>query len=393
MNNLISTHNQNSSAHSSLFNSKVDKNQGSANNGKFLKVDNGSVVCESVTIPTNTNQLTNGANFITINDVPEPNLDNYITAQEAASLLSSSVSIQIIDNFITSDMNDTSGAGFMNMAQSEHIELEPNVIYFVENSSGGNSYYNEYMYLEDIDTCELIGTTETDLSDYLTTSAAASTYQPKGSYVTSNDQRLSDTREPTDGTVTNAKVASNANIAFSKLNISKNDILGLGISGTDTTYDADEITLQKDSNNIFSIKTVPSHTHNDYLTTSDFDTVEVVVTYTDDTTEILDLVLNVNGEGQIVDSVILTYDNINFIVNVYDSNGNGVSNKTVAIYRNQYQDGSGNYNYDFDVTTDNNGSVTFENPHQQYSYFKAICDGVESNIATDTIETPPIDDL
>lgn len=53
-----------------------------------------------------------------------------------------------------------------------------------------------------------------------------------------NDSRLSDTRTPTNGTVTNAKVASNAAIDFSKLNISKEDIVGLGIPAqdTDTVY-------------------------------------------------------------------------------------------------------------------------------------------------------------
>lgn len=45
---------------------------------------------------------------------------------------------------------------------------------------------------------------------------------------------------PTDGSVTNTKVASNAAIDFSKLNITKNDITGLGIpaSDTNTTYTA-----------------------------------------------------------------------------------------------------------------------------------------------------------
>ena len=44
-----------------------------------------------------------------------------------------------------------------------------------------------------------------------------------------------------DGTIVNGDIASNASIAFSKLNISKNDIVGLGIpsSDTNTTYGAD----------------------------------------------------------------------------------------------------------------------------------------------------------
>lgn len=41
-------------------NTKVDKSQGTENNGKFLKVNNdGNVACESVTIPSKTSQLTN----------------------------------------------------------------------------------------------------------------------------------------------------------------------------------------------------------------------------------------------------------------------------------------------------------------------------------------------
>lgn len=49
---LIITHNNSSSAHSTEMAKKVNINQGSNNNGKFLKVDNsGNVACESVTIP------------------------------------------------------------------------------------------------------------------------------------------------------------------------------------------------------------------------------------------------------------------------------------------------------------------------------------------------------
>ena len=55
-------------------------------------------------------------------------------------------------------------------------------------------------------------------------------------FVTTSDSRLSDNRTPSDNSVTNTKVASNAAIAFSKLNISKSDITGLGIPGSDTTY-------------------------------------------------------------------------------------------------------------------------------------------------------------
>lgn len=55
-------------------------------------------------------------------------------------------------------------------------------------------------------------------------------------FVTTDDSRLSNNRTPSDNSVTNTKVASNAAIAFSKLNISKSDITGLGIPGSDTTY-------------------------------------------------------------------------------------------------------------------------------------------------------------
>ena len=51
---LITAHNSNNAAHSDIrndLNGKVNINQGTNNNGKFLKVSSGNVTCESVTIP------------------------------------------------------------------------------------------------------------------------------------------------------------------------------------------------------------------------------------------------------------------------------------------------------------------------------------------------------
>lgn len=52
INGLISSHNSSSTAHSTEMAKKVNINQGTTNNGKFLKVSSGNVTCESVTIPS-----------------------------------------------------------------------------------------------------------------------------------------------------------------------------------------------------------------------------------------------------------------------------------------------------------------------------------------------------
>lgn len=68
---FLSNHNNNASAHSSLFNGKVDINQGTGNSGKFLKVNNGgNVTVEAVTVPTVVDSVTDGnSNAVSSNAV------------------------------------------------------------------------------------------------------------------------------------------------------------------------------------------------------------------------------------------------------------------------------------------------------------------------------------
>ncbi len=83
-----------------LIDGKLDINQGTSNTGNFLKVNSsGNVACESVTIPSNTNQLTNGAGFITgvswnqvtskptIDSTPANNANNLISSQAVYNAL------------------------------------------------------------------------------------------------------------------------------------------------------------------------------------------------------------------------------------------------------------------------------------------------------------------
>lgn len=117
--------------------------------------------------------------------------------------------------------------------------------------------------------------------------------------------------------------------------------------------------------------------HNQALSTiSDADTEEVLVTYTDSTTETLHLVIW--RGATIVTNVVLTTDsalsNPSFTATVTNSKGNGITGKTVTFYVNNTSMGTG--------TTNSNGVATYT--YQGYalpmSQYKATCDGVDSNI-------------
>lgn len=117
--------------------------------------------------------------------------------------------------------------------------------------------------------------------------------------------------------------------------------------------------------------------HNQALSTiSDADTEEVLVTYTDSTTETLHLVIW--GGATIVTNVVLTTDsalsNPTFTATVTNSKGNGITGKTVTFYVNNTSMGTG--------TTNSNGVATYT--YQGYAppmaQYKATCDGVDSNI-------------
>ena len=101
-------------------------------------------------------------------------------------------------------------------------------------------------------------------------------------------------------------------------------------------------------------------------TITDTDTVEVLVTYTDNTTETLDLVVM----KKIVTNVVLTQNGNTFTATVTNAKGNGINGKTVTFYLDNSSIGT--------ATTKNNGVATYNIP--SYGDIKAVCDGVESNI-------------
>lgn len=93
-----------------------------------------------ITVPTNNNQLTNGA--------------GYQTASDVSSAISSAISgIQGITYTIVASLPATG---------------EPGVIYLISNSGTNPNIYDEYIYVNNA--FEKIGTTDVDLSGYVQTS-------------------------------------------------------------------------------------------------------------------------------------------------------------------------------------------------------------------------------
>ena len=77
------------------------------------------------------------------------------------------------------------------------------------------------------------------------------------------------------------------------------------------------------------------------------------------------------GGATIVTNVVLTKNNYTFTATVTNAKGDGISGKTVILYENNTQKGTG--------TTDTEGIITFAVSWGDGGTFKAICDSVESN--------------
>lgn len=92
----------------------------------------------NITVPTNNNQLTNGAGYQT-------------SAQ--------------VQSAINSALADITGVEFQVVA-SLPATGENGVIYLVSNSGSGQNVYDEYIWLESQSKFEKIGTTDVDLSGY-----------------------------------------------------------------------------------------------------------------------------------------------------------------------------------------------------------------------------------
>ena len=106
-----------------------------------LTITNGKITASSkVTIPTNNNQLTNGA--------------GYQTASDVSSAINSAISgITGISFEVVTSLPSTGAAG---------------TIYLISNSGSGTNTYDEYIYVNN--KWEMIGTTNVDLSSYWNTS-------------------------------------------------------------------------------------------------------------------------------------------------------------------------------------------------------------------------------
>ena len=92
----------------------------------------------NITVPTNTNELTNGAGFQT-------------SAQ--------------VQSLIDASLSGITGVSF-EVVNSLPQTGENGVIYLVSNSGSGQNIYDEYIWLETSTRFEKIGTTDIDLSGY-----------------------------------------------------------------------------------------------------------------------------------------------------------------------------------------------------------------------------------
>ena len=159
-------------------------------NGTILTVTNKSV---NVEVPTNNNQLTNGAGYITgidNNDVTDAlgftpynatNPNGYINAIEVGRILddrnfqTSAQVNSIIDGkgYQTADQVDTAIADAIGDITGISYEVvtslpstgEAGVIYLLSNGGTNPNIYDEYIYTNN--KFEKIGTTDVDLSDYV----------------------------------------------------------------------------------------------------------------------------------------------------------------------------------------------------------------------------------
>ena len=107
----------------------------------------------NITVPTNTNELTNGAGFITnaVND-----LTNYYLKSETYTKTEVQQLIASIPQFS------------VEVVQSLPVTGERMVLYLVPKQGEAPDVYNEYIWVEDEDEFELLGSTAVDLDGYAT---------------------------------------------------------------------------------------------------------------------------------------------------------------------------------------------------------------------------------
>ena len=127
-----------------------------------VTITNGKITGSTkVTVPTNTNQLTNGAGFITSSSLPTKVSD---LTNDSGFQTSSQVS-----SAIATAIGDLEGVSF-SIVQSLPATGDSSVIYLVPDAGGsGNDVYDEFIWLSSQTKFEKIGRTDVDLSSYYNT--------------------------------------------------------------------------------------------------------------------------------------------------------------------------------------------------------------------------------
>ena len=106
----------------------------------------------NITVPTNTNQLTNGSGYQTAANVESAiTAKGYQTAAQVASAVSAAGHLKRIK-----------------VTTLPTASIDANAIYMVPKTGSTGDKYNEYMYIDSA--WELMGSSETDLSGYLKSS-------------------------------------------------------------------------------------------------------------------------------------------------------------------------------------------------------------------------------
>lgn len=119
----------------------------------------------SVTVPTNNNELTNGAGYQTASDVSSAitsATSNLVTTSAMTSAISSATSDMATQTYVTEQIANINKK---QVVTSTSEMTDSNTIYLIANSGSGNNVYDEYIVVNG--TPEKIGTTEVDLSNYL----------------------------------------------------------------------------------------------------------------------------------------------------------------------------------------------------------------------------------
>ncbi len=119
----------------------------------------------SVTVPTNNNELTNGAGYQTASDVSSAitsATSDLVSTSAMTSAISTATSDMATQTYVTEQIANINKK---QVVTSTSEMTDSNTIYLIANSGSGNNIYDEYIVING--TPEKIGTTEVDLTNYL----------------------------------------------------------------------------------------------------------------------------------------------------------------------------------------------------------------------------------